>query len=85
MRKELGEDFVCFGDRTPLPGLFSGIWHWTKHWLWPSPVQEVFFIQFTEIPGISKVFHGGAVCYHNDAKVQVLDVFESMLDQHGCQ
>ena len=39
--------------------------------------------QFTEIPGISKVFQGGAVCYHNDAKVQVLDVPESMLSQHG--
>ena len=38
---------------------------------------------FTEIPGISKVFHGGAVCYHNDAKVQILDVPESMLEQHG--
>ena len=29
------------------------------------------------------MFHGGAVCYHNDAKVQMLDVPESMLDQHG--
>ena len=38
---------------------------------------------FTEIAGISKVFHGGAVCYHNDAKVQMLDVPESMLEQHG--
>ena len=39
--------------------------------------------QFTEVPGISKVFQGGAVCYHNDAKVQVLEVPESMVDQHG--
>ena len=38
---------------------------------------------FTEIAGISKVFHGGAVCYHNDAKVQMLEVPESMLAQHG--
>ena len=27
---------------------------------------------FTEIPGISKVFQGGAVCYHNDANKQCL-------------
>ena len=33
--------------------------------------------------GISKVFHGGAVCCHNDAKVQILDVPESMINQHG--
>ena len=39
--------------------------------------------QFTEIAGISKVFHGGAVCYHNDAKVQLVEVPESMLEQHG--
>ena len=39
--------------------------------------------QFTEVQGISKVFQGGAVCYHNDAKVQVLEVPESMVDQHG--
>ena len=30
-----------------------------------------------------EVFHGGAVCYHNDAKVQMLEVPESMLAQHG--
>ena len=29
---------------------------------------------FTEIPGISKVFQGGAVCYNDDAKVQMLYV-----------
>ena len=83
-RKELGEDFVCFGDRT-LAGVIFGDLRALDQ---PLAVAEsctggLLSSQFTEIPGISKVFQGGAVCYHNDAKVQVLDVPESMLDQHG--
>ena len=83
-RKELGEDFVCFGDRT-LAGVIFGDYRALDKTLAvaESCTGGLLSSQFTEIPGISKVFHGGAVCYHNDAKVQVLDVPESMLDQHG--
>ncbi len=38
---------------------------------------------FTEIPGAAKVFAGGVVCYTNDSKVQMLDVPEALLQQHG--
>jgi len=38
---------------------------------------------FAEIPGASKVFRGGVVCYNNDIKQELLDVPEDILDQHG--
>ena len=83
-RKELGEDFVCFGDRTLAGVIFGDLRALDKTLaVAESCTGGLLSSQFTEVPGISKVFHGGAVCYHNDAKVQVLDVPESMLDQHG--
>ena len=33
-----------------------------------EPAPGAYFHHTTEIAGISKVFQGGAVCYHNDAK-----------------
>ena len=38
---------------------------------------------FTDICGASKVFSGGCVCYSNDSKMQLLDVPECLLLQHG--
>ncbi len=38
---------------------------------------------FTEIPGVSKVFRGGVICYNNDIKESMLDVPDSLLQQHG--
>jgi nicotinamide-nucleotide amidase len=38
---------------------------------------------FTDIPGASKVFAGSAVCYANDAKVNLLGVPECLIAQHG--
>lgn len=37
----------------------------------------------TDIPGASKVFAGGSVCYCDDAKVEILGVPESLIQQHG--
>jgi len=38
---------------------------------------------FTDIPGASKFFAGGCVCYSNESKIQLLDVPECILEQHG--
>ena len=38
---------------------------------------------FTDLPGVSKVFHGGVVCYRNGGKVILLDIPEALLLQHG--
>ena len=83
-RDALGEDFVCLGDRTIAEVIFRELRNLDKTLaVAESCTGGLLSSSFTEIPGISKVFHGGAVCYHNDAKVQMLDVPESMLAQHG--
>ena len=83
-RKALGEDFVCFGERTLAAVIFGDLRSLDKTLaVAESCTGGLLSSQFTEVPGISKVFQGGAVCYHNDAKVQVLEVPESMVDQHG--
>jgi nicotinamide-nucleotide amidase len=38
---------------------------------------------FTDIGGASKFFAGGCVCYSNESKMQLLDVPECLLAQHG--
>lgn len=83
-RDALGEDFVCLGDRTIAGVIFRELQNLGKTLaVAESCTGGLLSSSFTEIPGISKVFHGGAVCYHNDAKVQILDVPESMIEQHG--
>jgi len=38
---------------------------------------------FTDVPGASKVFMGGIVCYRNEAKENLLGIPDSLLVQHG--
>jgi nicotinamide-nucleotide amidase len=38
---------------------------------------------FTSLSGASKMFAGGIVCYSNDCKVQLLDIPDCLLKQHG--
>lgn len=38
---------------------------------------------FTDIPGVSKVFQGGVVCYANEVKILQLGVPEEIIEQHG--
>lgn len=83
-RKSIGEDFVCMGDRTLAEVIFRELRSLNKTLaVAESCTGGLLSSSFTEIAGISKVFHGGAVCYHNDAKVQMVEVPESMLKQHG--
>lgn len=39
--------------------------------------------RFTDVPGASKVFKGGVVCYLNEVKEQLLSVPGCLLEQHG--
>ena len=38
---------------------------------------------FTDLSGATKFFAGGSVCYSNESKMQLLDVPEEILMQHG--
>ncbi len=83
-REKIGEDFVCFGDRTLAEVIFRELRSLNQTMaVAESCTGGLLASSFTEVPGISKVFHGGAVCYNNDAKVQLLEVPEVMLEQHG--
>jgi nicotinamide-nucleotide amidase len=39
--------------------------------------------RFTDVPGASKVFKGGVVCYLNEVKEHLLSVPPCLLEQHG--
>ena len=83
-RVKIGEDFVCYGDRSLAEVIFRELRTLNQTLaVAESCTGGLLSSSFTEVPGISKVFHGGAVCYHNDAKVQILEVPEIMLEQHG--
>lgn len=83
-REVIGEDFVCFGDLSLAEVIFRELRTLNQTLaVAESCTGGLLCSSFTEIAGISKVFHGGAVCYHNDAKVQLLEVPEVMLEQHG--
>jgi nicotinamide-nucleotide amidase len=84
MREALGPDFVCFG-RTPLAQVVLDELRSRPATLAvaESCTGGLLANAFTDIPGASKIFLGGVVSYSNDAKVGLLDVPESILDQHG--
>ncbi|MGB0408574.1 MAG: competence/damage-inducible protein A [Opitutales bacterium] len=83
-RELLGEDFVCFGDCS----LAKVVYHELRALDRTLAVAEsctggLLCDAFTNIPGSSKVFIGGVVCYSNDVKVSKVGVPESILEQHG--
>ncbi len=83
-RRLLGCDFVCFGHCTLAEVVFHELRALDKTLaVAESCTGGLLCDAFTNIPGASKVFLGGVVCYHNDAKVSLLDVPECILEQHG--
>lgn len=83
-REILGEDFVTFG-KCSLSALLQQKLRALGKTLAvaESCTGGQLASAFTDIPGASKVFLGGLVCYTNDVKVQLLEVPESILIQHG--
>jgi len=84
MRFALNEDFVCFGHATLAEVVLDELRARDATLaLAESCTGGLLANAFTDIPGASKAFLGGVVSYTNDAKVQLLDVPESLLEQHG--
>jgi nicotinamide-nucleotide amidase len=83
-RERLGMDFVCFGQ-DPLVKVVSDLLRLRDQDLAvaESCTGGLLSNSFTDLSGASKIFAGGVVCYSNAAKVQVLDVPECLLAQHG--
>ncbi|MGJ8638922.1 MAG: CinA family nicotinamide mononucleotide deamidase-related protein [Opitutaceae bacterium] len=83
-RQLLGDDFVCFGHCS----LAKVVFHELRALDRTLAVAESctggsLSDTFTNIPGASKVFVGGVVCYTNDVKMDIVGVPECLLDQHG--
>jgi nicotinamide-nucleotide amidase len=84
IRDLLGEDFVCFGHCS----LAKVVLHELRALDRTLAIAEsctggLLCDAFTNLPGASKVFVGGVVCYSNDVKVSKVGVPESIIEQHG--
>jgi nicotinamide-nucleotide amidase len=80
----LGDDFMCFGHDS-LAKLAADLLRAGEHTLAVAETATGGLLAncFTDIVGASKFFAGGCVCYSNESKMQLLDVPEDLLLQHG--
>ena len=80
----LGDDFVCYGH-DPLARVCADLLREQEKKLAvvETATGGLLAHAFTEVCGACKFFAGGVVCCSNDAKVQLLDVPECLLLQHG--
>lgn len=82
--KLLGEDFVCYGYDS-LAKVCADLLRQqeVKLAVAETATGGLLANAFTDICGASKFFAGGCVCYSNDSKMQLLEVPECILLQHG--
>lgn len=83
-RDELGPDFACFGDDHLAKIIFDHLRADERMLaVAESCTGGLLANEFTNIPGASKVFAGGVVCYNNEAKMEMLGVPDEIICQHG--
>jgi nicotinamide-nucleotide amidase len=80
----LGEDFLCYGHDS-LAKVCADLLRAADRKLAVAEAVTGGLLahSFTDIAGAAKFFAGGCVCSSNDAKMQLLDVPEEILLQHG--
>lgn len=80
----LGDDFLCFGHDS-MAKVCADLLRAGEHTLAVAETATGGLLAnaFTDICGASKFFAGGCVCYSNESKMQLLDVPEDLLLQHG--
>jgi len=80
----LGEDFMCYGHDS-LARVCADLMRAREITLAVAETATGGLLAnaFTDICGASKFFAGGCVCYSNESKMQLLDVPEDILSQHG--
>ncbi len=80
----LGEDFICFGHDSLAKVCADLLRAQEKKLAVAETATGGLLAQaFNEVCGACKFFAGGVVCCSNDAKMQLLDVPECLLLQHG--
>ena len=84
VRDAIGHDFVCSGHACLASLVIEQLRNLEKTVaLAESCTGGLLANAFTDVAGASKVFAGSAVCYSNDAKVNLLGVPEALIAQHG--
>jgi nicotinamide-nucleotide amidase len=84
IRDAVGHDFVCTGHACLASLVVEQLRSLEKTVaLAESCTGGLLANSFTNVPGASKVFAGSAVCYANDAKVNLLGIPECLIAQHG--
>jgi nicotinamide-nucleotide amidase len=80
----LGDDFICYGHDS-LARVCAELLRTQEKRLAvvETATGGLLTHAFSEVCGACKFFAGGVVCCSNDAKVQLLDVPECLLLQHG--
>jgi nicotinamide-nucleotide amidase len=80
----LGEDFVCYGHDS-LARVCADLLRQQEKRLAVAEAATGGMLAnaFSEVSGACKFFAGGVVCSSNDAMTLLLDVPESLLQQHG--
>ncbi|HWL14902.1 MAG TPA: CinA family nicotinamide mononucleotide deamidase-related protein [Opitutus sp.] len=80
----LGEDLMCYGDDS-LAKIVSDLLRTQDKRLAVAETATGGLLAnaFSEISGACKFFAGGVVCCCNDARMQLLDIPECLLLQHG--
>ena len=80
----LGEDFMCFGHDS-LAKVCADLLRAQEKTIavTENATGGLLASAFTDLCGATKFFAGSSVCYSNDSKMQMLDVPESILLQHG--
>ncbi|MEO5960098.1 MAG: nicotinamide-nucleotide amidohydrolase family protein, partial [Opitutaceae bacterium] len=80
----LGEDFLCYGYDSLARVCAESLRAQEKRLaVVETATGGLLANAFTEVGGACKFFAGGVVCCSNDAKMQLLDVPECLLLQHG--
>ena len=80
----LGEDFLCYGHDSMAKVCAELLRAQDKRLAVAETATGGLLAQaFTQVCGACKFFAGGVVCCTNDAKMQLLDVPECLLLQHG--
>lgn len=82
--EQLGEDFMCFGHDSMAKVAADLLRAQDKRLaVAETATGGLLANSFTDIAGATKFFAGGCVCYSNESKMQLLDVPEDILIQHG--
>ena len=83
-RHALGDHFVGYGDISLSQVIFQKLREHQKTLaVAESCTGGLLGNAFTDIPGASKVFQGGVICYANEVKISQVSVPEEIIDQHG--